>query len=260
MMKNNIYSDGRKKPCDRPHKTQNENTSYHNKKSSKAQISIEFIGGFGLFITVVIYVAYTAMVVFPKHFDESNENAIREEAWTLSAELMNYLKNGTQVNNQPIASLSRCKIYHHFDETTKANYSYFKELFNVDNSNDFHISVKSNPVIITDNVKGQNKTGNMTIDNIEYVFELFNGTSLKYDSVHVWNSSATIATTDENGTAQLGEYTYSIDKIDSSGKYIILGVELVDCGKYTPATMMSAKIRRFTTYKNFITTIDVAYW
>ncbi len=229
------------------------------KKDSKAQISIEFIAGFGLFMMVVTYVIYTAIMVFPKYFDESNENAIREEAWTLSVEVMDYLKNGTKVDNQSLASLSRCTIYHHFDASSKANYSYFKSLFNVDGSNNFRITVESNPVVITDNVRGQNKTGNMTVEGIEYEFELFNTTSSRYDFVYV-SDGAAVMTSDENGTIQLAGTTFSIEKIDSRGKFLILGLDLVDCGKYAPMRGMSSKITRFITYNDWITSIDVIYW
>ncbi|RLG15586.1 MAG: hypothetical protein DRN71_00895 [Candidatus Nanohalarchaeota archaeon] len=229
------------------------------KKDSKAQISIEFIAGFGLFMLVVTYVIYTAIMVFPKYFDESNENANREEAWTLSVEVMDYLKNSTKVDNQSLTSLSRCTIYHHFDASSKANYSYFKSLFNVDGSNNFRITIKSNPVVITDNAKGQNKTGNMTIEGIEYEFELFNTTSSRYDSVSV-SDGATVVIPDENGIVQLGGDTFSVEKIDSRGKFVILGMDFVDCGKYAPMRGMSSKITRFITYNNWITSIDVVYW
>ena len=228
-------------------------------KYSKAQISIEFIAGFGLFMMVVIYILYTAIMVFPKYFDESNENAIREEAWTLSMEVMNYLKNGTRIDNRSLDSLSHCTIYHHFDASSKANYSSFKSQFNVDGSNDFRITVKSNPVVITGDVRGLNKTGNMTIEGIEYEFELFNTTSSRYDSVSV-SDGATVVMSDENGTVQLGGDTFSVERIDSRGKFLILGIDFVDCGKYAPARGMSSKITRFVTYNNWITSIDVVYW
>ncbi len=235
------------------------NFIYDKKKQRKAQISIEFIAGFGLFMMVVTYIIYTSMMVFPKYFDESNENAIREESWTLSVEVMNYLKNGTDVDNLSLDSLSRCTIYHQFDASSKANYSYFKNLFNVDESNDFRITIKSNPIVITDNVRGHNKTGNMTVEGTDYEFELFNATSLQYDSVSV-SDGATVVISDENGTVQLSGDTFSVEKIDSRGKFVILGIEFIDCGKYAPIRGMSSKTTRFVTYNNWITSIDMVYW
>ena len=238
------------------------------KSHSKAQISIEFIAGFGLFMMVVSYVVYTAIIVFPKFYEQSSENAVREEAWTLSVEVMDYLRDGVAANNESLASLSGCRIYHHFDDPmtidddlSRANYTYFKSLFSVDELNDFHISVKSSPVVMTEYARGRNRTGNMTFDGVEYMFELFNATSQKYDSVSVSNSSGVVVTTDEEGTVQFGKYTFEVDKIDAEGKFLILGLEdLVSCGKYAPVSAMNSKVTRFTTYNRWITAVDVVYW
>ncbi|MFH1127271.1 MAG: hypothetical protein ABIG84_00060 [archaeon] len=238
------------------------------KMKPKAQVSIEFIAGFGIFIMVVSYIIYASIMVFPKYFDESRENAIREEAWTLSIEVMDYLKNDTRVNNQSIASLGACGIFHYFDDTTtmdddysRANYSYFKELFYVDGQDDFRIIIKSSPVIRTDYMKGLNRTGNSTIGGIEYVFEsIFNTTSLFYDSVAVFNSSGLIAVVAQDDAVQLGKYTFSFDKIDTTGEFLILGVDMLDCGKYAPMSASSSKVTRFTAYNNWITTVDIVYW
>lgn len=238
------------------------------KKHSKAQISIDFIAGFGIFIMVVGYVLYTAMMIFPKYYEQSNENAIREEAWTLSVNVMDYLKGSTAIDDQSLASLSGCRIYHYFDDPTtdednlsRANYTYFKNRFNVDGSNDFRILVKSSPVVMTDYAKGRNKTGNMTIDGVEYMFELFNATSLEYDAVSISDGS-TVVTADENDTVSLGKYTLNIDNIDSKGKFLIMGLEdpSINCGKHIPMTGINSKVRRFTTYNKWITAVDVVYW
>ncbi len=233
--------------------------TYLSKKQHKAQISIEFIAGFGLFMMVVTYILYTSMAVFPKYFDESNENAIREEAWTLSVVVVDYLKNSTNIDDLSLSSLSQCTTYHPLDPSSNTNYSYFKKLFNVDTSDDFRIIVKSSPVIVTDTIHGQNKTGNMAIKGIDYEFELFNTTPSRYDSVSVFDG-ALVVTTDENGTVLLGGYTFAIDKIDSRGKYLILGLDLIDCGKYAPMRGTNSKVKRFVTYNDWITSIDIVYW
>ncbi len=238
------------------------------KNHPKAQISIEFIAGFGIFIMIVGYIMYTAIMIFPKYYELSNENAIREEAWTLSVNVIDYLKGSTAVNNQSLASLSGCRIYHYFDDPTtneddlsRANYTYFKNLFNVDESNDFHIFVKSSPVVMTDYTRGRNKTGNMTIDGLEYMFEVFNATSLKYDAVSI-SGGSTVVTADENDTVSLGKYTFNIDNIDPKGKFLIMGLEdpSINCGKHIPMTGINSKVRRFTTYNKWITAVDVVYW
>lgn len=247
--------------------------NYHSVRSmknshSKAQVSIEFIAGFSLFILIVAFIVFTAISVFSSFYVQSSDNAIREEGWTLSVVLMDYLKNGTRISTPRIESLSGCNVYYYDDnpstiddDISRANYTYFKELFNVDESNDFNLIIRSSPVIVTDVVSGRNKTGNMMFEGEVYMFELFNGTSMVYDSVSVSNSTSVVGIAQVDDELVIEGNIFSIDKIDSRGNLLILGLVLLDhCGRYTPFDAMSSKITRFTTHNNWITKIDVVYW
>ena len=70
----------------------------------------------------------------------------------------------------------------------------------------------------------------------------------------------TVVSVDENGTLLLGVNTFEIEKIDSRGKFVILGMDIVDCGKYAPMSGMSSKVTRFIAYNEWITSVDVIYW
>lgn len=245
-------------------------TNISAKMRKKAQISIEFIAGFTLFITVISYIIYASLAVFPKYLEQYNENSIREETWTLSIRALNYLQNGTIISNHTVNSLSGCKIYHAFDDLTtiddnlaRDNYTYFKNLFDVDQSNDFRITAKSSPVIVTDilSTSGGNNTGNITIESTDYTFEpIFNTVDNKYDTVIIRDKIGIVANAKEEDPVTLGGIMFSVDKINSAGRFVILGLKMIDCGKYIPMTAINSKVRRFATYNNWITTVDITYW
>lgn len=245
-------------------------TNISSRIRKKAQISIEFIAGFTLFITVISYIIYASLAIFPRYLEQYNENSIREETWTLSVRTLGYIQNGTIISNRTINSLSGCKIYHSFDDLStiddnlaRDNYTYFKDLFDIDQTNDFRITMKSNPVIVTDimNTTSGNNTGNITIAGKDYIFEpIFNTVDNRYDSVIIRDNIGIVANAKEEDPVTLGSIMFNVDKINSAGRFVILGLKLIDCGKYIPMTAINSKARRFATYNNWITTVDITYW
>ncbi|VVB59206.1 Uncharacterised protein [uncultured archaeon] len=63
------------------------------KPCKKAQIDVDFLSGFFLFILIVAYIAFSVAHVFPKYIAQSIENDAKLQAWGTSENFMGIVEN-----------------------------------------------------------------------------------------------------------------------------------------------------------------------
>ncbi len=74
------------------------------KACKKAQIDIDFLSGFFLFIMVVAYIAFSVSSVFPKYIAQSAENNMNLEAWQASENFMSIVENNSLDTSVPVTA------------------------------------------------------------------------------------------------------------------------------------------------------------
>lgn len=114
----------------------------------KAQISIEFIAGFVLFMFVIMYIAFSVVNNAPMYYQNTMQNNLRAEAWSFSERVKNSIEiEDFVLNKSAVSQLSKCTAYNPKDAASVGNYSYWRTLTAIPTRRDFHISLTEYPVV-----------------------------------------------------------------------------------------------------------------
>lgn len=222
------------------------------KMERKAQVKFDFIIGFFLFTMAVVYSAYSAVQTFPRYIAQSTDNDMRLEAWRSSDEFMRFSEKEGVIDETSLQTFSSCFHYNYNNATSRDNYTYVKDLLNVSDSSDIHLTFD---VLLF----GITNTGNPGIRNGTVILygERYN-ISVRNTSRY-FNETRTVGAW-SNTTVDVSAETYSVSKIDYDGEFVILRKRLVDCGPNVPTLAPNAVVRRYSTYNGSVAMAEITYW
>ncbi len=227
-------------------------------------MSIEYLGGFTIFIFILMYVFFMTLSFVPQHTEATEENIIEASAWRGMQNLMDFVvleNNKTEINKTALEALKECNIFgwHPSQADSRNNYTYFHDnILNASNSSNFHIQADSYSIALTNKKNLLNFTGSSIVDGTNISFETYN-TSTKYDAVVIDNGTIMTATEGESGYV-LGDDAYEVQEIDDNGQFVILYANLADCGKQPPSNNIMTNYVRFAKKGDQIIKITLTYW
>ncbi|NOR85172.1 hypothetical protein GQ473_03565 [archaeon] len=236
------------------------------KNVKKAQMSIEYLGGFTIFISLIIYVFFIILTIVPQNLESIHENIIETGAWGATQNIVEYLslKKDGSINESALNVISKCTVYnaHPTDPIALAsvsNYTFAKNnIVNISSKNEFNLVVDQYLIALTTKKNILNFTGSLILSGKEIFFETFNTTTPQYDSVVMDNGTKITAI--KNDIVYLDSQKYYVDTIDTKGQFVILKSNIVDCGKQPPDNMYTAIHKRYLKQNNNIVGIKVTYW
>ena len=232
-------------------------------------MSIEFLGGFLIFIFVVMYVFFMTASFLPQYSQVADENTIEAGAWRASQALMDFLvldSTENTVNLTALEVLSACTPYsaHPTDpkaQVSQRNYAYFHDIvLNVSNKSNFHIQADQYVIALTNKAKFANFTGTAIVNNKEIFFETFNTTTPQYTKVLIDNGTKMTAYAGSGEEYLLGNDRYLVEKIDPEGHFVILSSNVADCGKQPSSSSHITKYVRYSKIDNRILRLELTYW
>ena len=232
----------------------------------KAQMSIEYLGGFTIFISLIIYVFFMVLSFIPQNLNAINENIIETSAWGATQNIIEYLslKKDGSINESALSVISKCTVYnaHPSDPIALAsvsNYTFVKNnIVNISSNNEFNLVVDQYVIALTTKKNILNYTGSIILSGKEIFFETFNTTTSQYDSVVVDNGTKITAI--KNDIIYLGSQKYRVDNIDTKGQFVILKSNIVDCGKQAPDNIYTTIHKRYLKQNNNIVGLKFTYW
>lgn len=226
----------------------------------KAQINLEYIVAFMIFILAVIYVAGTTFSALPQFYESLNDNNLKERAWVFSERLMAELEEENFVLNKTRAD--EWSLYMAFNPLTgsyTAEYKTARERFNLSEENEFYVEMNYYPIALTQNYNQAwgNHTGSLVVDNKTTSFIVIN-TSTIFNMTVI---DGTYLREGENKT--LGTYgrTFTVEKIDRNGNFVILrnAPPLIQFGIENIEKVNMREIRRYSSYENHLAAIDIKF-
>ncbi len=223
------------------------------KQRLKAQLNIDFVSGFFLFILTVAYVAFSITNTFPQYVAQSADNNMKLEAWQASENFMRLAEKNGAIDTSVIGNFSLCIHYDYSNISSRNNYSYVKNALNVSDLNSIHLTFDALFFGITDAGNNTDKSGSIFIAGNAYQVYVRN-TSFYFSEAR--NSTGPWS----NESIFLGARKYDIFKIDYGGDFLILRRLLVDCGPNVPAFSANAVVRRYSTYNGSFAVMKLAYW
>ena len=87
------------------------------------------------------------------------------------------------------------------------------------------------------------------------MFEIFNHTSERYDSIHIENSYSK-----ETEFVTIAAQEYTVEKIDPLGNFAMISKTLVDCGRHTLHGKTTAVVKRYATYNGSVAKMEMMLW
>ena len=232
----------------------------------KAQMSIEYLGGFTIFISLLLYVFLMILTIVPQNLQAIHENIIETGAWGATQNIVGYLslKKDGSINESALNRISKCTVYnaHPTDPIALAsvsNYTYVKNnILNISSVNEYNIVVDQYLIALTTKTNISNYTGSIILSGKEIFFETFNTTTPQYDFVVVNNGTKITAI--QNDFVYLDEKKYRVDKIDTKGQFVILKSNLVDCGKQPSDNVYTTIHQRYLKRNNNLVGLKFTYW
>ena len=227
-------------------------------------MSIEYLGGFTIFIFILMYIFFMTLSFVPQHTTAIEENIIEASVWRGMQNLMGFVvlkNNKTEINKTALKTLKECTIFgwHPNQADSRNNYTYFRDyIINAPNSSSFHIQADSYIISLTNNKNFDNFTGSSIVDGINISFETYNNRT-KYDVVVIDTGTIMIATEGSGGYI-LGDDKYEVQKIDTDGQFVIMYANLADCGKQPPSNNLITNHVRFAKKGYQIIKITLTYW
>lgn len=220
------------------------------------QTSIQFAGAFIIFISVVIYIAFSVIAQSGEYEAKIKENVLREEAWLFSNYVLENVSSGKSIDEQKVGA--------YFGKCTEADTSYHenaKELFNVSNERSFFLTISKNPVALTTVPSGNNFIGDLEIESINCAI-----TTSKSTQTSDYDRAAASCGTPSSPRAVgeeilINNVKYAVSRIDQQGQFAILINKTVSCGIIPPAfgkTIVS--IERFLPYDGHLGSISILFW
>ena len=235
-------------------------------KMKKAQMSIEYLGGFTIFISLILYVFFMILSIVPQNLDVIHENILESGAWGATQNIVGYLslKKDGSINESALNRISKCTVYnaHPSDLQARAsvsNYTFVKKnIINISSDTEFNLVVNQYLIALTTKQNILNFTGSLILSGKQIFFETFNTTTPQYDSVVVDNG--TKITVVRNDIIYLDDKKYHVDNIDTKGQFVILKSNLVDCGKQPPENIYTTIHKRYLKQNNNIVGLEFTYW
>lgn len=227
-------------------------------------MSIEYLGGFTIFIFILMYVFFMTLSFVPQHTTATEENIIEASAWRGMQNLMDFVvlnNNKTEINKTALETLKECNIFgwHPSQTDSRNNYTYFHDhILKASNSSNFHIQADSYLIALTNDKNLENFTGSSVVDGSTILFETYNA-STEYNAVVIDNGTTMTATEGESGYI-LGDDEYEVQEIDADGQFVIMYANLADCGKQPPSNNLMTNHIRFAKKGDQIIKITLTYW
>lgn len=223
------------------------------KANKKAQVSIDFLSGFFIFIVVVGYIAFSIVGVFPRYISQSTENNLKIEAWQASENFMKMAEINGSLDTQAIAKVSLCYKYDYSNASSAGNYTRMKNILNISGQNSIHITVDNLFFGITDVGDSQYRSGTVSIGGTNYAVYVQNS-SLYFNetrnSTGSWSGESVI----------FGNVAYDVFKISYEGDFVIFRKRIVDCGPNLPVYSANQIVRRYGVYNGGFAVVELAYW
>ncbi len=222
----------------------------------KAQVNIDFISGFFLFIIVVLFISFSVSQRFPQYISHANDNSIRLMAWQASENLMQAAEKNGELDTDLIANISSCVQYDYSNAFSRSNYSYVKQLMDVGDLNGVHITIDAFFFGITDLGNSSERSGTVLIWGTSYDAYIRNTSGYFNEakgSTGPWSNKTVFY-------GMGGSDPYDVFKIDYEGEYVILKKRLVDCGPKAPAYLANTVVKRYSTYEKSMAMAEITYW
>ena len=223
------------------------------KKPRKAQINIDFLSGFFIFVMVVGYIAFAITGVFPKYAAQSYSNNLKLEAWQASENVMQATEKSGSIDTGTVGAFSMCYRYDYSNASSAGNYTRIKKILNISDLNSIHITLDTLFFGITDTGTGNSRNGSIVIRGVNYTVYVqkmatyFNETR---NSTGSWSNESMV----------LGGEKYDVFKIDYDGDFVILKKRLIDCGPNPPLYSTNEVVQRYSVYNGSFAVVEMNYW
>ncbi|MBU4245897.1 MAG: hypothetical protein ABIF85_02260 [Nanoarchaeota archaeon] len=220
----------------------------------KAQVKFDFIIGFFLFTVAVVYSAYSAIQIFPRYVAQSTDNDMLLEAWRSSDEFMRLTEKDGTIDVNSLKNFSYCFHYIYNNATSRGNYTYVKDILNIRNSSDIHLTFDVILFGITNTGNNSIRNGTVMLRRAAYNISIRN-TSRYFNEIRTVGEWS-------NATVEVGlpAENYSVSKIDYDGEFVILQKRMIDCGPNVPTLAPNAVVRRYSIYNGSVAMAEITYW
>lgn len=221
----------------------------------KAQLNIDFISGFFLFITIVMFIAFSVSQKFPAYIAQANDNNLKLGAWEASENFMQASEKNSALKTDIIKTISSCVNYDYSNMASRNNYSYVKQLMALEDSNSVHITIDAMFFGMMNSGSTSQKSGTVYIYGKQYPIDARNVSNYFTEarSSGAWSSQSVEVSLPPS------EY-FDVAAIDYYGDYVLLKKRLVDCGPKPPLYLTNAVIKRYSTYNGSLAVIGITYW
>ena len=229
------------------------------KNNRQGQISIQYIGGFFIFVSVLVYVTFSVITASFEYKQKLEENSLREEAWVFSNYIVGDISTKEYIDAEKVESyLGNCV------ELDANNHADVKRVFNVKDERSFNLIISKNPVPLTTTKIGNTFSGDLEIEGSGCIFTVSKSVPANdFDRVELDCDNEGIR--EEQDVSTISGVKYTIDKIGTLGQFVILRNNAVSCGLRIPEegrTVIS--VERFLPYKDqskyHIGKITLNYW
>lgn len=223
------------------------------KTHRKAQIRLDFITGFFLFIVTVAYIAFTVTNAFPRYIAQSSNNNLKLEAWQASENFMRIAEKRGAFDTSEIGNFSLCFRYDYSNISSRNNYTSVKNRLNISDSNSIHLTFDKVIFAVTNAGNSTDRYGTALSGGILYPIYVRN---ISFYFNETRNSTGPWT----NDTILIGGEKYDVLKIDYDGDFVIFRKRIADCGPNIPVYAANAIVRRYGVYNGSFAFMELAYW
>lgn len=197
-------------------------------KFRKSQVNIEFIGGFMLFLIVIVYVAFSLINAIPMRQDVYDDDIMRLQAWKSSEIFLKIAELDGRIEDSRITGFAACAGYNYNDPISREAYYNVTSLLNVSESNYIHLVVEEFPIALLDSGDSAQRSGFLNIKGTQYQTDARN-TSAIFNETQINGIGAWLAV---NDVADFGGTEYRVAMIGTAGDFVIFKRAIINCGPH----------------------------
>lgn len=214
---------------------------------------IDFLGGLMMFMSLVIYIAFTAINTSENYDAAIRDNTLHQEAWHHSEKIVENITDGNKlVNSAKLTYFTDCT------QESPTRYGEIRNRLSIDFDNTFRMTITHTPIGLADEPEGDNYIGTLLLKNSYSVTFIREGGV--YPKVDIQGTtydddpaSATPSFIVLEGT------NYTVEKIDRAGQYVLLTKRWM-CGFGSPTQRTVVVTERFLVKDNQLLNLRFEYW
>jgi len=196
-------------------------------KFRKSQVNIEFIGGFMLFMVVIVYVAFSLINAIPMRQQIYKDDIMRLEAWKSSEIFLKIAESDGRIEDSRISDFTACSGYNYSDPASLQAYSNATSLLNVSESNYVHLTVEEFPIAVLDSGDSMQRSGFLNIRGTQYPIDARNTSSVFNETRKdggTWHGV--------NDVVDFGGIGFKVAMIGTNGDFVIFKNAIINCGPH----------------------------